>query len=328
MKYIVVGCGSIGKRHIRNLLECKAETVIGVDTREDRREEAAALGVQVNANFHDLVSEGDAVVVALPNSLHRTVIEQAIESKAHLLVEKPVDTQSEGWENLISKFNEYNGVGHVGSNFKFHPAFQLMKSLLEEGAIGEVISGRALFGQYLPDWHPWEDYRQGYSARSDLGGGALFDSHEIDYMTWFLGPASVVACMASKISELEIDTEDVASILMRHESGAQTEVHLDYIHRVYRRRYEFEGTEGNMIWDVREAAVKLFSAESGVWSVFEDPRNYDPNSMYLAQTKHFMACIAGEEAPLTPLEIGLRTLKVIEAAKQSSRDKSFVTLQN
>ena len=120
MKYIVVGCGSIGKRHIRNLLECKAETVIGVDTREDRREEAAALGVQVNANLQDVIGEGDAVVVALPNSLHRTVIEQAIESKAHLLVEKPVDTQSEGWDSLIAKFNDYAGVGHVGAQRRRH----------------------------------------------------------------------------------------------------------------------------------------------------------------------------------------------------------------
>lgn len=328
MKFIVVGCGSIGKRHIRNLLACGAEQIIGVDSRPDRRKEAGEYGISTSESLDQILDRGDAVVVALPNSLHRKVVQSAIEAEAHLLVEKPLDVDSQGLEGLIERFNAYGGVGHVGSNFKFHPSFRVMKSIIDDGSLGDILSARALFGQYLPDWHPWEDYREGYSARSELGGGALFDSHEIDYMAWFLGPVSEVACMASKISDLEIDTEDVASVIMRHDSGPQTEIHLDYIHRVYRRRYEFEGAVGNMIWDVREAAVKVYDSQLGIWTVLEEPRGYDPNTMYLEQTRHFLDCLAGKDSPMTPLEIGLQTLRIIEAAKTSSRDKTFVSLQN
>ena len=324
--FAIVGCGSIGSRHIRNLIQCGERNITAVDVSRDRREEAsAAYGVGAAATLDDALKDGANVVfVTLPNAFHYDVLKQAIASGCHVFCEKPLASASDGVDELVAQAREKRLVGFMGSNFKFHPSFSKMKQLIEDGTIGRVLSARALCGQYLPDWHPWEDYRQGYSARSDLGGGVLLDSHEFTYMTWLLGPVSSVACMSDRISDLEIDTEDTASILLKMSSGAQAEIHLDYTQRAYQRSYDLCGSIGSLHWNIRDRCVKVYSADSGVWTVHEEPAYYDLNQMYVEQTRHFLSCLRGEAEPATTLEEGLRTLRLIEAARQSSRERRFV----
>lgn len=326
--YAVVGCGSIGKRHIGNLLACDQEDIIPVDTRADRRQEVKdRFGLGAVSDLEEALAQGANVLfVTLPNALHYNVMREGIEAGCHLFVEKPIAATSEGLRDLLQEARQKHLVGFVGSNFKFHPSFRKMKSLLEQNAIGDVLSVRAQAGQYLPDWHPWEDYRYTYSARSDLGGGILLDSHELTYTTWFLGEVSYLACINDRLSNLEIDTEDTASVLLKMKSGAQAELHLDYTQRAYQRSYEFHGSTGTLRWDIRDRAVKLYEADSQTWTVFEEPLGYDTNQMYLEQTKHFIDCLQGEDEPLTSLEEGLYTLQLIEAAKRSSERKTFVSI--
>jgi predicted dehydrogenase len=219
-------------------------------------------------------------------------------------------------------------VAFVGSNWKFHPSFQKLKLLLDKGAIGRVTSARCQFGQYLPDWHPWEDYRDTYSARRGLGGGVLLDSHEFDYMTWFLGPVRRLVCMADRVSSLEIDTEDTAAVILRFESGAIGEMHLDYTQRAYQRNFEFFGEGGTLRWDIRERAVRLYEVGRGeAWTVFEEPVGYDLNLMYVEEIAHFLDCICRRATPITDLRQGVLALKLILAAKASSLDRVAVDVE-
>lgn len=328
-RIVVVGCGSIGKRHLRNLKTIQGTHLVGVDSREDRRREVESqLGISTCATLADaLKTRTDAVLVATPPRWHIPIAWEAVRAGCHIFIEKPLSHTLDNVEELVWDVETRGLVGFVGSNWKFHPSFQKMKLLLEKGAIGRVTSARCQFGQYLPDWHPWEDYRETYSARRDLGGGILLDSHEFDYVTWFLGPVQSLACMADRVSALEIDTEDTAAVMLKFASGAIGEMHLDYTQRAYQRNFEFFGEEGTIWWDIRERSVKLFEAgRGGTWTIFDEPAAYDLNAMYVDEVRHFLDCIDRQAAPLTDLRQGLRVLKLILAAKQSSAARTVVDI--
>src|SRR5262249_5372924 len=147
----------------------------------------------------------DVAVVATPPSTHTAVALEAARRGCHLFVEKPLSDRWDGVDELIAEVRARSLVCLVGCNLRFHPGLVELRRLLDEGAIGRVLGARIEFGQYLPDWHPWEDYRETYSARRALGGGVILDAiHELDYAMWLLGPVSKVTALADHISTLEI----------------------------------------------------------------------------------------------------------------------------
>ena len=326
----VVGCGSIGKRHIRNLLSVdKTLYIIPVDTSRERLDEVQSLyGLRGSDSLTAALDAGaDVVFITLPTGLHLEVLREAVAANCHLFVEKPIAASSEGVAELLKRARAYGAVGFMGSNFKFHPSFAKMKQLVDGDVLGNIYSVRVQSGQYLPDWHPWEDYRQGYSAQRRLGGGILLDAHEFIYTSWLLGEVQQIACMYARLSDLDIDTEDTASILMRMSTGAQVEMHLDYTQRAYQRSYEFHAQRGTLLWDIRQRSLRLYSAETEAWTVWDEPSGYTANDMYLAQTRHFLDCLHGQAQPLTTLEEGLYILNLTEYAKRSSETQTFVTVK-
>jgi len=322
MKIAVIGCGSIGKRHIRNLLSLNGNDVIAYDKDPRKLAEVKAdFGVKVLASLPDVLAiKPKAVLVCTPNSLHVPMAYEAAKLGSHLFIEKPLSHNLDGVDQLLEKVKEQKLVTMVGCNFKFHPSFIKMKTILKSGVMGRVLSARCQFGQYLPDWHPWEDYRKGYSARSDLGGGILLDSHEFDYMQWFLGDVAELFCFAGKVSNLEIDTEDTAEVLLKFQSGTIAEIHLDYTQRAYQRNYEFFGENGTLKWDFQECKVGLYLASENKWEVFEEPSNYDLNEMYKEEMKHYLDSVENETETITDIFDALKTLKLIMAAKASAKD--------
>jgi Predicted dehydrogenases and related proteins len=238
LRFLVIGCGSIGKRHIRNLIALNAGEILAFDVQADRRSEVECqFGVEAVDNLEDAWERGpDVALITAPTSMHVPLALQAAEQGCHLFIEKPLSDRLEGVDRLLNVVRERDLITLVGCNMRFHPGLVKVKKLLEEGAIGQVVAARVAVGQYLPDWHPWEDYRKTYSARRDLGGGVILDAiHEIDYIRWMLGEVEAVACFAGKLSRLEIETEDTAAILLRFASGSIGEVHLDYVQRAYNR---------------------------------------------------------------------------------------------
>jgi predicted dehydrogenase len=202
-----------------------------------------------------------------------------------------------------------------------------MKELLNRGVIGKVISARVEAGQYLPDWHPGEDYRKGYAARKALGGGVILTLiHEIDYLSWFLGKPRAVFCFADHLSDLKLDVEDVAEILIRFRGGAVGEVHLDYIQRTPSRSAQIIGTKGTMRWDYFKGELRVYSAKTKKWIVYRDPKNFDRNMMFLDEMKQFLACVRGKKQTTIPLSEGVASLRTALAAKRSAKQHSVISL--
>lgn len=329
-RFLVIGCGSIGKRHIRNLMKLGIGEIVAFDIQSQRRKEVKEqLGVAIVNSIEEAWElEPTVAIIATPTSLHIPLALDAADHNCHLFIEKPLSDQLDGVNELLKTVQEKNLITLVGCNMRFHPGLLTVKRLIEEGAIGNIVAARVEVGQYLPDWHPWEDYRQGYSARHDLGGGVILDAiHEIDYIRWMLGEVKAVACFADKLSHLEIETEDTAGILLRFASGAIGEVHLDYVQRVYSRTCHIIGDEGTIRWDYSAGEVRWYSATTHDWQIFTNPPGWEPNQMYLDEMRHFLRCLAGEEAPTLDVFEATRVLEIALAAKSSAETGQVVSLQ-
>jgi predicted dehydrogenase len=329
MRFLVTGCGSIGRRHIKNLLSIGNIEVISHDIFPDGRNKVKELfGIKTYENYDDALADSpDAVIVATPTKEHIKPALKAAKTGCHLFIEKPVSHELEGLNEVLSTVKDKNLITLVGCNMRFHPGLKKVKELLEVGAIGKLLSADIETGSYMPEWRPGTDYRKIYSSKKDMGGGVILDAiHEIDYARWMLGDVAVVSCMADKQSSLEIDVEDVADMLLRFTSGVIAHVHLDYVQRAYSRNCKFVGEDGIISWDFNDKKVGLFSGNNKQWSWFKQPENFELNHMYIDEIKHFINCVKGIEKPTLDLFEGVEDLKISLAAKQSSTEKRYISL--
>jgi len=313
MKFLIVGCGSAGERHTKNLLSLGQEVQV-FDTNEKRMTDIAS---KHNIETHRMFSytrSFDAFIICTPPDSHLEYIRKAIENNAHIFVEKPISNTLDGVDEVISMAKEKNLVLQVGYQFRFHPGLILVKQLLDEGRIGKLLNIRAEFGYYLPYWHLQEDYRNLYTIRL----GIILDaSHEIHYVRWLAdSEVSEISCFAGHLSSLETQSEDIAEINIRFENIIGN-IHADYIQRGYSRWCKLIGEKGTILWDYNYATVKLYDDK-------EHHLMYDTKDMYLEEMKHFIQCIERKEKPIVNGEIGKRVLEIALSAKESARENRVI----
>jgi len=321
MKGLVVGGGSIGSRHLRNLTSLGVSDLALVEPDDWRRENLAQeIGL---VGFHNLEQgvdwKPDFVVIATPTNLHAAQALEVARSGFHMFIEKPLAHTDENLIELADEVKCQGLITLVGCNMRFHPGLMMVKKLLDEKTIGHIVAARVEVGQYLPDWHPNEDYRLSYSAHRSMGGGIILDAiHEIDYIQWLLGEIEAVICFAGKLSHLEIDTNDTAAILFRFNSGTIGEVHLDYVQRVYSRSNHIIGDEGTIRWNYSTDETRWFSIKTNQWQIFNNPPGWQPNQMYLDEMRHFLRCLEGKSEPTLDVFRGKQVLEIALAAKSSA----------
>jgi predicted dehydrogenase len=266
-------------------------------------------------------------VIASPAPFHLEAALALAREGVHLCIEKPLSDRLDGVDELLAVCNRTRAALLVAYNFRFCRSLQIVHSAIAAGRIGRVLSLRAEVGQFLPDWRPGRDYRQGVSARRSLGGGVLLElSHEFDYARWLAGEVATVSAYAARVSDLEIDVEDLAEITLGFESGAVGSVHLDMVSPTPTRACRFVGSIGVIEWNAIAGEVRLFSKSDGQWRNLQQPGSIDRNEMYLEEMRHFLACAAGDEAPQVSGLDGKRALELALAARESSRLKHVVTL--
>jgi predicted dehydrogenase len=329
-RFLVIGCGSIGRRHIRNLISLNAGDIIVYDINRERLTDVAKeYNVKKYNRIDDALSQKpDVAFICTPTSLHVSHALSSAESSCHLFIEKPLSDSMDGVNELIKIVTKKQLVNLVGCNMRFHPGIATMKQLIDMKSIGRMICARVQAGQYLPDNHPWEDYRQTYSARRCLGGGIILDGiHEIDYITWFLGEVKRVSCFTGKLSSLEIDTEDTAEILLRFKEGSIAEVHLDYIQRTYSRSCQIIGEEGTIFWDFNGKQVRMYNVKSGKWQIFCQKPDYDINEMYIEEIKHFIQCINEGKRTVQDINSAKKVMGIALAAKRASQEETVISME-
>lgn len=321
MKVLVVGAGSIGRRHIRNLRSLGCEEIVVCRSRtEGSAELEAEFGVRCVYDLEEALMEGvDGCVIANHTSMHVRTAITCVEHGCHLLIEKPLAASMDEVSALIELAREHRVRTVMGYNLRFHPLLQEARRRLGRGELGRVYSVRAWVGQYLPDWHPGEDYRQGYAARADLGGGAVLTlSHELDYLYWLFGPVARVTAMTAQPSPLELGVESVAEISLGFQSGMVGQVHLDYLQRTVRRGFEIIGETGTMQGDFVRSQLEICRPGQAEPEVIAAPVA-DRNEIYLREMAHFLDCARGLCESEIPLEDGAAVLKIALAALEAGR---------
>jgi len=298
----VVGCGSIGKRHARNVAKISETAVIDIYP-EIAKGCAHDLGVRYFPNLDEgLGWQPDGVIVAVPNDFHIPVAKAAIESGADVLIEKPISKTIDGVDSFLNRADELKRRVYVACNMRFHPAVTALRDHLPK--VGRPLFARAHVGNYLPNMRPGSDYRNLYCASRKQGGGVILDAiHEIDYLTWFFGTAQNVRCEAAKLSDLDIDVEDFACIWIEHETHTVSEIQMDYLRPFKRRGCEIVGDHGMLLWssegkEPEYCSVRKFDQESGRWVTLIDEPNLDINKPYAEMIHQFVRALAGNDTPL------------------------------
>lgn len=322
---VLVGFGSIAKRHIRNLKQLDPTLKIVVlrehSKNKDLGEYSSLVEALVFTRDDALNFKPDAAIIAHPAPFHVSTALACVEQGVHVFIEKPLSHGNEGVEALLNACRKRNVTAMVGYVLRFDPLLKLLKSSLDRGLIGKPLSLRAEVGQYLPSWREGMDYRNSVSAKEELGGGAILElSHEIDYARWLMGDVAEVTAQASRLSDLDIDVEDVAEMSLRFSSGAMGQIHMDMLQRPPHRSCKVIGSEGTIVWDGINATLHMWRASHGTWENLHEARTFDRNEKYLDELRHFFRCIEEGHEPMISLEDAQQTLSIALLAKQSAKE--------
>lgn len=329
VKFLIIGCGSIGCRHLGNILALGHEAAAYNRGKERRQAVEEQFGINVYAELDEMleIENADAAVVATPQHLHVEHSLKAIRKGLHLFIEKPLSHSMEGIEQLKKEASDKDMITHVGCNMRFHFGPALIKEKLEDGFLGRPLWAGYWAGMHLPDWHQREDYRQMYSAKKEYGGGAVLDFiHELDMALWFFPGPKRVAAMTARSEWLEIDTEDIVDIVLGYQNGFQVNLHLDYLQRPYQRGIRVIGTEGWANWNLIKKGVEIYSYKKGEREWYPYPEGYDHNTMYLDQMKYFICCLENNTSSMSNLEAGIKALDLAIKVKKSDRENTFIKI--
>jgi predicted dehydrogenase len=322
MKFLIAGLGSIGRRHLRNLVALGETDIVLYRTGKSTmpEEELAAFPQETELRAALKKHKPDAVIVANPTALHMDVAIPAARAGCHILLEKPISHSMDRLDQLEAAVEKNESKVLVGFQFRFHPGIRRAKQLISDAEIGRLISAHVHFGEYLPAWHPWEDYRKGYAARADLGGGVvLTQCHSLDYLPWLAGKVESVWGFTAKLSDLEVDVDDTAKIGLRFIGGVLGSLHLDYNQQPPAHRFEVIGTKGSLQWDLSDGATRIYRAEKQEWEVYPLLAGWERNVMFMEEMKHFVAMARGEVESSCALEDGIRVMKLISAIYRSQK---------
>ncbi len=321
MKFLIAGYGSIGRRHMRNLLALGERDIVLL------RSNRSTLPVDEIADFPvetDLQAaldhRPDAVIISNPTALHLNVAIPAAEAGCALLIEKPVSHSLERVDELQQAAQRSGARILVGFHYRFHPGLRKARQLIVEGALGRVHAVRAHWGEYLPNWHPWENFRESYAARPDLGGGVVLTlCHPLDYLRWMVGEIRALWAFTSSSAELNLPVEDCAEIGLRFETGASGSVHLDYLQRPGEHTLQIICDQGVLRWSNADGVLQVHRPGLEV-ETFAPPEGFERNWLFLDEMRHFLAVARGEVQPGCTLEDGIRAQVIAQAVLDSGRD--------
>ncbi|QPF72729.1 Gfo/Idh/MocA family oxidoreductase [Roseateles sp. DAIF2] len=325
-KALVVGSGSIARRHLANFRRLLPDADVGCVSASGRplADGETAATTQLPSLAAAVAWAPDLAVVASPAPLHLDHACVLLDASIPVLIEKPLSDSLDRVRDAAPLLARYRDRIEVAYNLRFLSSARWMKALIEEGRVGRILGLRIEVGQYLPDWRPQADYRRQVSANRSLGGGVLLElSHELDYLTWLFGRFDHVFCIASNSGQLEIDVEDHADILLSRD-GLTAQVHLDFLQRRASRDCKVIGATGTLHWDLIANRIVL-DGPAGEEVLFSEPA-VDRNDMYVEQLRGFIEVAAGRAAPRITLDDGLAVLDMIEAMRQSAAAGRQVSL--
>lgn len=331
MKILIAGLGSIGRRHLHNLAVSGVDDILLYRTHKSTLPDDGLAGFPVEENLEAALDQQPvAVIVSNPTALHLNVAIPAARAGCHLLLEKPVaEKLDQQVEELVSAVGINKVKTLVGFQFRFHPVLEKVKGILDSGQLGRPLSFHVHWGEYLPGWHPWEDYRLSYAARKDLGGGVVNTlCHPLDYCRWLFGEVRSVTALTGKVSDLDLNVEDFAEIILTLENDCVGSIHLDYFQRPPSHWIEINCENGQIRWDSATGGARIYRVGDDSWESIEPPQGFQRNDLFLAEIEHFLEVVKGDSASRCTLADGIAALKLTEMVHESSLRGKRITFDS
>lgn len=328
MKFVIIGYGSIGKRHATNVLSLGHEIILLRHSKNGINHE----GIREYYSFDDLIAkEGplDGAIICSPTSEHVHDVKMLVDSNIPFFLEKPPALNLAATVQIKSMlrakgFSKYD----IGFNLRYHPLLRFIKDFLKN--VGKIYSANVYVGYFLPYWRKDVDYRATTSAKKELGGGVHIElTHDIDYALWLFGYPEKVTGYVNKISSLEISTEDICSAILKYHDGSVVEVHLDYLSHKYLRGGRIIAEEGTLEWewDAQSGKVIYYEQNRKVSEeVFVLKPGYDFNGTYKDELDNFIGIIKGTNKSVVDIDTALRSMAVVDAIEISSKEGKWVAL--
>jgi len=336
---LILGAGSIGKRHARNFssLGCM---VSAVDPRLDRLHEISK-EVQLEYSLFNLdevlggevpIDNFDGVLIGTPPHIHAQQIVDICktENKIPIFSEKPLTTTLEDAKRVQDAVIGNSNPFMLGYCWRAAEPIKKITSLLIDNKIGKPLHANMTMAAYLPDWHPWEDYRDFFVSKRSWGGGALYENHWLDLMLWWFGMPNELTAICDKISDLELEegTDDNVDVIFSYDNGLRVYLHLDLYSRPHNKSIEIVGEKGTLKWEYDNNMLE-FSNTQKWWSEDMADEGWDyskseRNDMFLAEAQGFLDMIGGKTEPICGLDDGVNVLKIIELIRQSAEEKGAV----
>lgn len=325
MKALVVGYGSIGKRHIDNLSSFENIRII-VCTKRDPDRFLKNKNCIVHSTLKSCIKENpNFAIICNETSNHIQTAIKLSEAGIHTFIEKPLSNSIKNLKELLEIVEEKKLITHVGAVLRFHPCIKKIKEILLKKELGKILSVYVENGSYLPDWHPTENYQKSYAARKELGGGVVLTCiHEIDYLYWFFGKIREISSHIEKISDLEISAEDFCESLFVFNNKIISQVHLDYYQRPKIRTCKIIGTNGTLICDLEQNSIRVFNIKTKKWNQKLTLKKYDKNIMYLEELRYFINCLKNNSKSFNDAIEGAYVLRVALTIKKSAELKKGI----
>lgn len=329
---LIVGVGSAGRRHAKNLTTL-GTMVSCMDPRSDHLAQAQAevpsiMGVY--ESFERAVSEAErfaGVVIASPPSFHVEQTLAFVEQRVPVLLEKPIAPDLASAQRLEDAVKVHGTPVLLGYTYRWWPPLIELRQRLKQRVVGPLRSVRFIMSAHLADWHPWERYQDFFMASRDLGGGALLDeSHFIDLMVWCLGMPEALVGRVEHLSELEMTSDDHVDCWAIYPQNLRVSMHLDLYGRPHEKSITIVGERGTLQCLFDPHVLRYSTDASGAWQVTTFP--CERNDMFLAEAREFLSLLAKQprQALTCTIEDGLQVLRCVEAIRLSTRQEKTIWL--
>lgn len=329
-KILFVGLGGAGQRHLRIFKELlppqtefsafraiKKTPLLRSDFSVDKD---STLEKQFNLKLFNSLEEAfdnnpDLVVITTPTSLHYDIARRAAERSIDIFIEKPFSNNLNGFDKFRDLILGNNLICFVSFQRRFHPYLRKIKRLIDENKLGKIITANFNVGSYVPAWHPYEDFKELYACRSDLGGGVLLtEIHEVDLCYWYFGLPDYVYCAGGNHSDVTLDVEDTAHLTLKYSNFA-IQINLCFMQEHNRRDLYIAGTKGYAEWSMEGNRLAFHNYENNEKEIVSDPK-FPNEAMFYSQDSYFLNELRRSDNSKY-LEIARASLAIVEAAKES-----------
>jgi predicted dehydrogenase len=316
MRFLICGFGSVGRRHLRNLRKLGYTDIAAYRRSLVPATDDDLVGVAMFNSLKEALGhfKPTIAIIANPTSLHYQTSLACAHAGCNIFIEKPIASRAENFDELQRCLIHHKTIAMVGYMLRFHPLFQKVKAVIEANELGPPVYARALWGEHVADWHPWEDYRASYATRPELGGGpALTLSHDIDLLTWYFGPAQNVLSLGNRAAALDdIQCYHGMDYLIEFAKGVTAHCHVDYFQRPPNRQFEVACRSGRLAVDYTQG--RLYVHKRGHHYVISEPSGFDRNDMFISEMKYFIDCVLRGEQPEPSIAAAINSLSVALAS--------------